>query len=112
MIALLRSNAFCHSATVEITIQLPDDRTQLPDPARKALEMLAIEGYRSGALSSQQTRLLLGFQTSSELDAFLKENGVWEHAYGVDDWSGTLLDLIGEHDRRCRYFTVELPPAD
>jgi len=70
---------------VEITVQLPDDLTQRPDAARKALEMLAIEGYRSGALSAQQTRLLLGFETSLELDAFLKENEVWERAYGVDD---------------------------
>ena len=64
---------------------MPDDLTQRPDAARKALEMLAIEGYRSGALSAQQTRLLLGFETSLELDAFLKENEVWERAYGVDD---------------------------
>jgi hypothetical protein len=70
---------------VDITIHLPDDLTQLPNPARKALEALAIEGYRSGALSSQQTRLLLGFETSFELEAFLKENGVWERAYSVED---------------------------
>lgn len=36
-------------------------------------------------MSAQQTRLLLGFETSLELDAFLKENEVWERAYGVDD---------------------------
>ena len=70
---------------MQITVQLPDDLVQHPDPARKALEALAIEGYRSGALSAYQTRLLLGFETGPELDGFLKEHGVWDHSYSVED---------------------------
>jgi predicted HTH domain antitoxin len=70
---------------MQITVQLPDDLAQRPNPAREALEAFAIEGYRSGALSAYQTRLLLGFETRSEFDVFLKEHGVWDHAYSVDD---------------------------
>ncbi len=70
---------------MQITVQLPDDLVQHPDPARKALETLAIEGYRSGALSAYQTRILLGFETRYELDGFLKEHGVWDRAYSVED---------------------------
>ncbi len=70
---------------MQITVQLPDDLTQHPEPAREALEALAIEGYRSGALSAYQTRLLLGFETRYELDGFLKTHEVWERAYSVED---------------------------
>jgi len=55
------------------------------DPSRAALEALAIEGYRSGALTASQTRRLLGFETRYELDGFLKAHNVWEHAYSLED---------------------------
>ena len=67
------------------TVQLPDDLAQHSNPAREALEALAIGGYRSGALSFYQTRLLLGFETHHELDGFLTDHEVWEHAYTVED---------------------------
>jgi hypothetical protein len=70
---------------MQITVELPDDLAQRPDPAREALEAFAIEGYRSGALSAYQTRLLLGFETRFELDGFLKQHEIWDHAYGVED---------------------------
>lgn len=70
---------------MQITVQLPDDLDQRPNPAREALEAFAIEGYRSGALSGYQTRLLLGFETRYELDGFLKDHEVWEHTYNVED---------------------------
>ena len=70
---------------MQITVQLPDDFAQRPDPARAALEAFAIEGYRSGAFSAFHTRILLGFETSYELDGFLKEHEVWDHAYSVED---------------------------
>jgi Uncharacterised protein family (UPF0175) len=73
-----------------------DDAPQRPaetglDPARIALEAEAIEGYRSGILTSYQTRRLLGFQTRYELDGFLKAHNVLERAYSLEDL---------EHDRR------------
>ena len=70
---------------MQITVQLPDDLAQHADPAREALEAFAIEGYRSGALSAYQTRLLLGIETRFELDDFLNKHEVWDHAYSVQD---------------------------
>jgi predicted HTH domain antitoxin len=75
---------------MQVTVEIPDDMAQRlallgPDPARTALESLAIEGYRSGALSAYQTRRLLGFETRYELDGFLKAHNVWERAYSLED---------------------------
>ena len=75
---------------MQVTVEIPDDMAQRltppgQDPARTTLEAVAIEGYRSGTLSSYQTRRLLGFGTRSELDAFLKAHNVWEHAYDLED---------------------------
>jgi hypothetical protein len=70
---------------MQITVQIPDDLANQPNPARAALEAFAIEGYRSGALSAYQIRLLLGFETREELDGFLKDHEVWEHSCSVED---------------------------
>ena len=70
---------------MQIIVTIPDDLAQHPNPAREALEAFAIEGYRSGALSAYQTRLLLGFETREELDGFLKAHEVWHHSYSIED---------------------------
>jgi predicted HTH domain antitoxin len=70
---------------MQITVHLPDDLAQHTDPIREALEAFAIEGYRSGALSAYQIRVLLGFKTRHELDGFLKRHEVWDHAYSSED---------------------------
>jgi predicted HTH domain antitoxin len=67
-----------------ITLTLPDDIAQHPDPSREVLEAVAIEGYRSGALTSYQARQLLGV-SRFEFDNFLIAHNVHEHAYGVED---------------------------
>lgn len=67
---------------MEITLNLPEDIAQgleakWKDLPRAALESLALEGYRSGALTTAQVRWLLGFGTRYELDGFLKQHGVY-----------------------------------
>ena len=54
------------------------------DPARVALEALALEGYRTELLSESAVRQMLGFQSRIEVHAFLKEHGVYLH-YDVSD---------------------------
>ena len=76
-----------------ITVELPDDVATHENPSREALEALAIQGYRSGALSAYQTRVLLGFETRYELDGFLKAHDVWEHAYGLDDYRNDMASF-------------------
>jgi len=75
---------------MQVTLEIPDEIAQRlapngQDPARTSLEAVAIEGYRSGALTASQTRKLLGFGTRYELDGFLKAHNVWEHAYSLED---------------------------
>jgi len=69
---------------MEITVHLPDDLAQHPDPGREALEALVIEGFRSEVLSHYQASRLLGL-SRLELDAFLKRRKIDEQAYGVDN---------------------------
>src|SRR5277367_2428991 len=74
---------------MQITLNIPDDfaRQVAPegkDPARVALEALALEGYRSEVLSESALRQMLGFQTRMEVHAFLKQHGVYLH-YDVSD---------------------------
>jgi predicted nucleic acid-binding protein len=66
----------CYLFTMQVMVDIPYDmvRRLIPegqDPTRAALEALAIEGYRSGALTALQTRELLGFET--RLDAGERE---------------------------------------
>ncbi len=79
-----------------ITIELPLDveellRTVWPNLSRRALEAVALEGYRDGALSRGKVAELLGL-TFSESESLLKR-----HELHSDYGSGELqrdLDLI------------------
>ena len=73
-------------------VELPDDVARHADPGREALEALAIEGYRTGALSHYQASQLLGLHRF-EFDAFLKVRNICEHAYDVADLDRDLEDL-------------------
>jgi hypothetical protein len=62
---------------MRVTLELPEDLAQrfAPDArglSRAALEALALEGVRSGRLTTAQARRLLGIQTRYEMDGFLK----------------------------------------
>jgi len=50
-----------------------------------ALETLAIEGYRSGALTHYQASQLLGL-SRFEFDGFLKDRNIYDQAYGIPEW--------------------------
>lgn len=75
---------------MEITLTIPDDlaRQIIPeglDPARQALEDVAVEAYRAHRLTGWQLRSLLGIPSRDELDAFLKRRGVWLE-YTLEDF--------------------------
>ena len=68
---------------VQITLDLPEDIAQgleakWKDLPRAALESLALEAYRCHALTAAQIRRLLGFETRMQVDAFLKQNEVYD----------------------------------
>jgi predicted HTH domain antitoxin len=77
---------------MQIIVELPDDIAQHADPGREALERLAIEGYRSGALSHHQAGQLLGL-SRFELDDFLTKRKIYDHAYSIEDLRQDLAGL-------------------
>jgi hypothetical protein len=73
---------------MHISLDIPDNIPNVvaPDqePARAALEALALEGYRSRRLGESAVRRLLGFGTRMEVHGFLKEHGVYLNYSMVD----------------------------
>jgi predicted HTH domain antitoxin len=63
---------------MHLTIDLPADISEAlqgrwGDVSRHALETLAVEAYRTGALSEDQVTRLLGFETRFQVHALLKQ---------------------------------------
>lgn len=73
---------------MEITLKIPDELAHQvssgKDPARVALEALALEGYRAELLSESAIREMLGFESRIQVHAFLKEHRVHLH-YDLSD---------------------------
>lgn len=65
---------------MRITVEVPDEIAEnLPADhlPRTLLESFALEGYRSNALTEEEIRRLLGFETRMEVHGFLKDHGVY-----------------------------------
>jgi uncharacterized protein UPF0175 len=74
---------------MQVTVEIPEDiarqlNSKWANLPRGVLESLALEAYRSGTLTTAQSRRMLGFETSIEVDAFLKAAGVYLD-YGLED---------------------------
>jgi predicted HTH domain antitoxin len=74
---------------MQVTVTIPDGlAAQLTaagkDPARAALEALAVEGYRAGRLSENEVRVILGYETRMQVHALLKEHDVYLN-YSMSD---------------------------
>ena len=92
-VVFAREIGICLVAARRYDFLMPEDiahslELKWKDLPRVALESLAIEAYRSQALSAAQLRRLLGFATRMQVDEFLKEHKIYEF---------TLADF--EHDR-------------
>jgi hypothetical protein len=75
---------------MNLTVNIPDDLVAPlsaadGDLSRRALEALGLEEYKSGRITENQLRRLLGFGTRYELDGFLKAHDVWID-YSVQDF--------------------------
>lgn len=77
---------------MKITVELPDDVAQRPNAGREALEALAIEGYRSGALTHHEASQLLDV-SRLEFEALLKSRQIEDHAYDVEALEQDLATL-------------------
>jgi hypothetical protein len=67
---------------MQITLDVSEDIARLfalnpEDLSRATLEALALEGARSGKLTTEQVRRLLGFSTRYQADGFLKQHEVF-----------------------------------
>lgn len=74
---------------MQVTVENPEDIARLLNSKwgnlpRGVLESLALEAYRSGTITTAQLRRLLGFESRMEVDAFLKQAGVYLD-YGIED---------------------------
>jgi predicted HTH domain antitoxin len=63
---------------MSVTISLPDeilsgDTRNLP---RKILEQIALDGFKSGQLTTSQVRRILGFDSRMQVHEFLAAHGV------------------------------------
>lgn len=75
---------------MQITLELPEDiaeglESKWKDLSRAALESLALEAYRSHALTAAQLRRLLGFETRMQVDAFLQKHEIYD--YTAEDFA-------------------------
>jgi Uncharacterised protein family (UPF0175) len=83
--------SFSHFVTLkvmQVTVEIPDQFFEqlVPagrDAARLLLEESAAGAYRDGRLTMEQVRLLLGFGTRMQVDAFLQQHEVYD--YTVED---------------------------
>jgi hypothetical protein len=92
---------------MQITIELPEDiavglESKWNDLPRAALESLALEAYRSRALTAAQLRRLLVFETRMQVDAFLKEHEVYDF---------TAVDFEQDRETLCQASPGSTPTA-
>jgi predicted HTH domain antitoxin len=83
---------------MQIALELPEDiaknlENAWRDVPRGALEAVAVEGYRDGALTRDQVGRLLGL-SFWETEAFLKERQAFL-AYTEEDFEQDRRDLAG-----------------
>lgn len=65
-----------------MTVEIPDDLAARlsaagEDLSRRVLEALAAAEYRQGSLTKPDLRRLLGFETSDQIDTFLKTHEIY-----------------------------------
>lgn len=72
---------------MSVQVEIPESIFQLPpaDVSRQVLETVAVEGFKSGQLSTYQVRKLLGFSSRFEVHKFLAEHDVPWVNYSVED---------------------------
>ena len=72
---------------MNILLELPEDivhalMQKWGNLSDYTLELLAIEGYRSGALTPQQLHRMLSLKQRVDVEAFLKERGISAESKG------------------------------
>ena len=90
-------------------------REKWGDLSQHTFEPLAIEGYRTRTLSAAHVRRMLGFETRMEVDALLKQHGVYLNNTDLDRDIETLRQLQQRRlqpRKRCRVIGAGRERAD
>jgi hypothetical protein len=74
---------------VNLTLEIPDDLAERlctagGDLPRRVLEAVVADEYRRGRLHKPDLRRILGFETSYQIDGFLKAHEIWID-YTIED---------------------------
>jgi predicted HTH domain antitoxin len=74
---------------VDVAIQIPDDigqvlAAQAGSVSRAVLEAVAVEAYRSGAITPAQVQRMLGLRSRWETESFLRRAEAY-HDYSMAD---------------------------
>jgi hypothetical protein len=81
---------------MEVTLPIPDDIASRMGTAhelsRRALESLAAEEYKCGRVTKPDVRRLLGFETSLQINDFLRAHDIFEE-YTLEDLQRDRDDL-------------------
>lgn len=72
---------------MSVQVEIPDSVFSLPpgEVSRQVLETVAIEGFKTGQLSTFQVKKMLGFESRSEVHRFLADHDVPWVDYSVED---------------------------
>ncbi len=70
-----------------VTVSLPDEilLQDSDEVSRRVLEQVALDGFKSGQLTTAQVRRILGFESRLEVYDFLAAHGVPRVDYSVED---------------------------
>ena len=70
-----------------VTVSLPDEilSQDSDEVSRRVLELVALDGFKSGQLTTAQVRRILGFESRLEAYDFLAAHGVPWVDYSVED---------------------------
>jgi hypothetical protein len=72
---------------MSVQVEIPDSIFSLPagEVSRQVLETVALEGFKTGQLSTYQVRKMLGLESRFEVHKFLAEHDVPWVDYPVED---------------------------
>jgi len=73
--------------SVQVTVAVPDDilNSETGQASREIVEQFAIEGYKSGQLTTAQVRRILGFESRMEVYEFLAAHKIAWVDYGPEE---------------------------
>lgn len=73
--------------SVQVTVAVPDEilNAETGEAPREIVEQFALEGYKSGQLTTAQVRRILGFESRLQVHEFLAAHDVAWVDYGDEE---------------------------